>query len=178
MRGTPETWAKLPPLPHGWPKTMQIGLSDAPGGAAALHASAPFGFRYQYLAGGVNTGQGWATWNPGGSFASTYVRDSWSHGVLPVLSYYMLLQSKPGGGEARPGDGSPAAAAQLGRVATADLVRAAGGVAMGRDDRGHRPGVEVPEAADGDQRDRQQEHQAARRYTEQTFAYPGLTNLQ
>ena len=37
--------AKLPPLPHGWPKTMQIGLADSPGGAAALHASAPFGFR-------------------------------------------------------------------------------------------------------------------------------------
>lgn len=46
---------KLPPLPHGWPKTMQLGLTDAPGGAAALRASAPFGFRYQYLAGGVNT---------------------------------------------------------------------------------------------------------------------------
>src|SRR2546423_199825 len=28
-----------------------------------------------------------------------YVRDSWSHGELPVLTYYMLLQSKPGGGD-------------------------------------------------------------------------------
>ncbi|HEX7582851.1 MAG TPA: hypothetical protein VF321_07160, partial [Gaiellaceae bacterium] len=91
--------AKLPPLPHNWPKTMQIGLSDSPGGAAALRASAPFGFRYQYLAGGVNTGQGWSTWNPDGTFASMYVQDSWSHGTIPVLTYYMLLQSNPKGGD-------------------------------------------------------------------------------
>ena len=91
--------AKLPPLPHGWPATLQIGLTDEPGGAAALRASAPFGFRYQYLAGGVNTAQGWATWNSGGSFASMYVQDSWSHGTIPVLTYYMLLQSNPRGGD-------------------------------------------------------------------------------
>jgi hypothetical protein len=91
--------AKLPPLPHGWPKTLQIGLADSPGGAAALRASAPFGFRYQYLAGGVNTGHGWATWNPGGTFASMYVRDSWAHKTVPVLTYYMLLQSNPAGGD-------------------------------------------------------------------------------
>ena len=94
----PAAAAKLPPLPHGWPATLQIGLADAPGGAAALRRSAPFGFRYQYLAGGVNTGSGWSTWNPDGGFASLYVRDSWAHGVLPVLTYYMLLQSSPAGG--------------------------------------------------------------------------------
>jgi hypothetical protein len=91
--------AKLPPLPHGWPKTMQLGLTDAPGGAAALRASAPFGLRYQYLAGGVNTGQGWSTWNPDGTFASMYVQDSWAHETIPVLTYYMLLQSNPKGGD-------------------------------------------------------------------------------
>ena len=37
------------------PRTLAFGLSDSPGGAAALRKSAPFGFRYQYLAGGVNT---------------------------------------------------------------------------------------------------------------------------
>ena len=88
----------LPPLPASWPRTLQLGLSDSPGGAAALRVAAPFGFRYQYLAGGVNTGSGWATWNPDGTFASMYVEDSWAHHVLPVLTYYMLLQSKPGGG--------------------------------------------------------------------------------
>lgn len=91
--------AKLPPLPHGWPATMQIGLTDEPGGAAALRASAPLGFRYQYLAGGVNTRQGWATWNSGSSFASMYVQDSWAHRTIPVLTYYMLLQSKPHGAD-------------------------------------------------------------------------------
>jgi hypothetical protein len=91
--------APLPPVPKGWPRSLQLGLADSPGGAAALHGSAPLGFRYQYLAGGVNTGTGWATWNPDGAFATMYVQDSWAHGVLPVLTYYMLLQSKPGGGD-------------------------------------------------------------------------------
>jgi hypothetical protein len=90
---------KLPPLPAQWPRTLQIGMSDSPGGAAALRRAAPFGLRYQYLAGGVNTGHGWSTWNPNGTFASMYVQDSWSHGTLPVLTYYMILQSKPGGGD-------------------------------------------------------------------------------
>ena len=70
--------AALPPLPARWPHTLQLGLTDSPGGAAALRKAAPFGFRYQYLAGGVNTGQGWSTWNPNGSFASMYVQDSWA----------------------------------------------------------------------------------------------------
>ena len=91
--------AGLPPLPHGWPRTLQIGLSDAPGGARALRASASFGFRYQYLTGGVNTGSGWTTWNPDGSFVSLYVRESRAAHVIPVFTYYQLLQSKPGGGD-------------------------------------------------------------------------------
>ena len=95
----PAAAAKLPPRPHAWPQTLQIGLADAPGGATALRRRAPFGFRYQYLAGGVNTGSGWSTWNPNGTFASMYVHDSWSHGVTPVLTYYMLLQSSPAGGD-------------------------------------------------------------------------------
>lgn len=50
----------LPALPAAWPSDQfEIGLADAPGGAAALHAKAPFEFCYQYLAGGVNTGNGW-----------------------------------------------------------------------------------------------------------------------
>ena len=105
--------AKLPPLPHGWPETLQIGLSDPPGGAAALRASAPFGFRYQYLAGGVNTGHGWATWNPDGTFASMYVQDSWAHKTVPVLTYYMLLQSNPAGGDEAQTDLSHLRDAQL-----------------------------------------------------------------
>jgi hypothetical protein len=94
----PSAAAKVPPLPHGWPTSLQIGLTDSPGGASALRKSAPFGFRYQYLAGGVNTGKGWSTWNPDGTFASLYVKDSWAQRVVPVLTYYMLLQSSPQGG--------------------------------------------------------------------------------
>src|SRR5438552_1674128 len=89
----------LPPLPARWPQTLQLGLADEPGGAAALRKAAPFGFRYQYLAGGVNTGQGWSTWNPNGSFVTRYDRESWAAGEIPVFSYYMLLQSKPAGGD-------------------------------------------------------------------------------
>lgn len=90
--------AFLPPLPHGWPHTLQMGLSESPGKHAPVH----IGFRYQYLAGGVNTGNGWTTWNPDGTFASMYAQDSWAHGEIPVLSYYMVLQSSPTlGGEAQ-----------------------------------------------------------------------------
>jgi hypothetical protein len=91
----------LPPLPAGWPTTLQIGMADPPGDAATLRKAAPFGFRYQYLAGGVNTGHGWATWNPAGSFVTRYDDESWAAGMIPVFSYYQLLQSRPAvpGGE-------------------------------------------------------------------------------
>src|SRR3982751_395973 len=89
----------LPPLPARWPHTLQLGVADEPGGAAALRKVAPFGFRYQYLAGGVNTGQGWSTWNPNGSFVTRYEQESWSSGQIPVFTYYQLLQSKPVGGD-------------------------------------------------------------------------------
>src|SRR5437763_4760210 len=92
----PAAGAKLPPLPHGWPAALQLGVTDQPGGAAALRRSAPFGFRYQYLAGGVNTGQGWSTWNPDGSFVTLYMRESAAHRITPVFTYYMVRQSAPG----------------------------------------------------------------------------------
>jgi hypothetical protein len=63
-----------------------------------MRATAPFLFRYQYLAGGVNTGSGWATWNPNGDFAKFYIQDSAANGMIPVFTYYQLLQSRPGGG--------------------------------------------------------------------------------
>ncbi len=91
--------SSLPPLPAGWPHTLQLGLADAPGGAAALRRAAPFRFRYQYLAGGANTGQGWSTWNENGSFVTRYDAESWANGQIPVFSYYQLLQSKPAGGD-------------------------------------------------------------------------------
>jgi hypothetical protein len=88
----------LAPLPSAWPGQIELGLADSPGGAAALKATAPFRFRYQYLSAGVNTGYGWSTWNPNGDFARFYIQDSIGSGIIPVFTYYNLLQSLPGGG--------------------------------------------------------------------------------
>jgi hypothetical protein len=46
----------------------------------------------------VNTGNGWANWNTNGDFARFYIQDSAASGIIPVFTYYMLLQSTPGGG--------------------------------------------------------------------------------
>ena len=75
------------PLPaYGWTSThLEVGLADSPGGAAALHASGSYKFRYQYLCGGVNTGTGWATWNAGAKFADYYVDESVAAGMTPVV---------------------------------------------------------------------------------------------
>ena len=88
--------ASLPALPSGWPSTLQLGMSDSPGGAAAMKATTSFGFRYQYLAGGVNTGNGWANWNSNGAFATYYIQDSVANNITPVFTYYMIRQSNPG----------------------------------------------------------------------------------
>jgi hypothetical protein len=92
------TGQALGPLPSGWPTRVELGMGDSPGGAAAMKATAPFAFRYQYLAGGVNTGNGWANWNSNGDFARFYIEDSKNNGIIPVFTYYMIYQSSPGGG--------------------------------------------------------------------------------
>ena len=80
-----------------WPsKRLALGLTDQPGGAKALRKSVPLTFRYQYLAAGVNTGSGWATWNEGGTFVDNYVRESAAARIVPVFTYYMIRQSLPG----------------------------------------------------------------------------------
>jgi hypothetical protein len=87
--------APLAVLPLGWPHQLLLGVADSPGDAGSLAAHARVDARYQYLAGGVNTGAGWATWNPRGTFASLYVQESIAHRMIPVLTYYQLLQSRP-----------------------------------------------------------------------------------
>jgi hypothetical protein len=65
--------ATLPAVPAAWPfTTLQIGFADPPGGAPGIAATG-MGLRYQYLAGGVNTGGGGATWNTNGQFVTWYV---------------------------------------------------------------------------------------------------------
>ncbi|MBV9606930.1 MAG: hypothetical protein JO027_17590 [Solirubrobacterales bacterium] len=83
------------PIPAGWPHHLALGAADSPGDAQALRGRAGVDMRYQYLAGGVNTGHGWATWNPDGSFVTMYVRESFAAHTIPVFTYYQLLQSAP-----------------------------------------------------------------------------------
>ena len=92
----------LASLPAGWPSTLQIGQASGAGGAAAMKATAPYGFRYQYLSGRVNTGTGWATWNANGGFVTNYIQDSLNNGITPVFSYYMIYQSAPGNTQGEP----------------------------------------------------------------------------
>ena len=94
----PSAPAAAATAPEGWPSHMVVGAADGPGGAPGV-ASRRLDARYQYLAGGVDTGNGWATWNEEGTFVSRYVAESQRAGVLPVLTYYMLLQSGSGGGD-------------------------------------------------------------------------------
>jgi hypothetical protein len=97
------TSSGLPPLPSRWPSSrVELGMSNEPGGATSMRATAPFGFRYQYLAGGANTGHGWSTWNPNGAFVRHYIEESQRAGVASVFSYYMLYQSTPGVSQGEP----------------------------------------------------------------------------
>jgi hypothetical protein len=89
--------AKVAP-PPGWPATLELGINDGLGGAAAVRAMAPFGLRYQYLSGGVDTGTGWATWKPDGHFVTAYIEESRQHDMIPVFTYYMIAQSASGTG--------------------------------------------------------------------------------
>src|SRR3954452_24439170 len=91
--------------------SVGIGLTDGPGGAARLRHAAPFEYRYQYLAGG------WTSWNPGGTFASMYARESFKAHITPVFTLYTIRQSPPG----RNGD---EAAADLGNLRDAATMRA------------------------------------------------------
>lgn len=79
---------------------LEFGLANSPADIAWMTSSGvPWKYRYQYLAGGVNTGSGWETWNsPSGAFATYYMNDSDSHGYVPVFTYYELLQSLPSTG--------------------------------------------------------------------------------
>jgi len=79
--------------------TLALGLSSQPGTAAHVQASHAT-WRYQYLAGGVNTGDGWSGWNPDGTFVSRYVAESRARRLTPVFTYYQLLQSH-GDGDGR-----------------------------------------------------------------------------
>lgn len=91
--------AQAATLPVGMPMHFAFGVMNSPGDVGLLndmrtHNGTSWDFRYQYLAGGVNTGQGWETWNsPAGQFATNYVQESAKNGYIPALVYYELRQS-------------------------------------------------------------------------------------
>jgi hypothetical protein len=91
--------------------SVGIGLTDGPGGAAKLRHSAPFEYRYQYLAGG------WPSWNPNGSFASMYAHESFAAHVTPVFTLYTIRQSPPGR------DNGDEAAADLGNLRNVETMK-------------------------------------------------------
>lgn len=101
-RMTPGSGSAAPTLqlpPAGIPRYFSFGVMNAPGDVTLLndmraHNGTAWDFRYQYLAGGVNTGQGWETWNsPTGAFASFYMQESASNHYIPAFVYYEMLQS-------------------------------------------------------------------------------------
>src|SRR5215813_175400 len=101
---TVEAQTALPSLPERWPTSVQLGMGDGPGGASVMRSTAPFGFRYQYLAGGANTSGGWKNWDPDGSFVTHYIQNSLDYGMTPVFSYYQIRQSEPNNSLGSDGD--------------------------------------------------------------------------
>ena len=66
----------------------------------------PWDYAYQYLAGGLDAGNGWQTWNSNAMFPVNYAKDAASKRAIPVFTYYMLLQSNgPCGGCDEPSRG-------------------------------------------------------------------------
>lgn len=97
---TPVMWDLS--VPGKLPKHLAIGLGnfDIGPGTWINGSGVAWEYRYQYLSGGVNTNQGWATWYPPGEFALTYMNNSGS--MIPVLSYYQFVRSKPNSGNQDP----------------------------------------------------------------------------
>jgi hypothetical protein len=55
---------------------------------------APWTYAYHYLSGGVNTGDGWQSWEDGTPFPVAFANDAGHHGYTPVFVYDQLLASK------------------------------------------------------------------------------------
>jgi hypothetical protein len=95
-------------VPPGLPHHLGVGVAAHPDASGLTgwmpSTGVPWDYAYQYLAGGVNTGNGWQTWNTGAQFPLWYAKSAASHGYVPVFPYYQLLQSNGpcgGCGEAR-----------------------------------------------------------------------------
>lgn len=97
--GASQANGSTPPVPAGIPSHFSFGLMNSPGDIGLMNDmrsrnGTAWDFRYQYLAGGVNTGHGWETWNqPSGAFATSYVQESANNHYIPAFVYYEMLQS-------------------------------------------------------------------------------------
>jgi hypothetical protein len=80
-------------LPAGLPRHFGFGIEAGQGDTGLPASGIAWDYRWQYLAGGVNTNQGWETWNPNGTFALNYATESDQHGYIPMFPYYELFQS-------------------------------------------------------------------------------------
>ncbi|MHB8578058.1 MAG: hypothetical protein ACYDCQ_22320, partial [Dehalococcoidia bacterium] len=78
--------ARASALPQG---RLHFGLSSNPSDLAWMTSSGvPWGYRYAYLAGGVNTANPWQSWNsPTGAYATYYMNASSASGYIPVFTY-------------------------------------------------------------------------------------------
>jgi hypothetical protein len=91
---------------------LHFGLANGPGTELnwMVATGIPWRYRYQYLAGGINTGggstdpncganAGWQTWNsPAGQFVTDYITASAAHSMIAVFTYYEIVQSNPSPG--------------------------------------------------------------------------------
>src|SRR5439155_23829149 len=74
--------AMVPPvsaLPAGMPSHFAFGRGPGQGDTWMPSTGIPWDYRMQYLVGGVNTGQGWETWNSNGTFALNYAKEGAQH---------------------------------------------------------------------------------------------------
>ncbi len=87
----------LLPIPAALPQHFALGLSAHPNDSGLYgwmpDSEIPWDYAYQYLAGGVNTGNGWRTWNTDAQFPLLYARGAAEQDAIPVFPYYMLYQS-------------------------------------------------------------------------------------
>ncbi len=83
--------------PSGLPTHLGFGLAASPDSTGVQgwmpSSGVPWDYAYQYLSGGVNTGNGWEVWNAQGQFALYYAQGAASHNYIPVFSYYEMAQS-------------------------------------------------------------------------------------
>ncbi len=89
----PTPAALAQPAPNGLPNHFAFGVSAGQGDRWPTDSGIAWDYRYQYLAGGVNTGQGWETWNQSGTFVLNYAKESDQQGYIPMFPYYELFQS-------------------------------------------------------------------------------------